>query len=51
MQRQAAVTAEKSLIAMSYEEYLAVFGQVQDAWRKRKLELTFINSQLSYGPG
>lgn len=51
MRRQQPAAAEKNLLDMTYEEYLAVFGQVQDEWRKRKLELTFIKSQLPSGPG
>lgn len=51
VRRQQLATAEKNLLDLTYEEYLAVFGQVQDEWRKRKLELTFIKSQLPSGPG
>ena len=47
--RRPVVTADKNILDLSYEEYLAMFGQVQDAWRKRKLEFSFISSQISYG--
>jgi hypothetical protein len=36
--------AQKKLIEMSYEEYLEVFGRVQEEWRQRQLQESLVKA-------
>jgi hypothetical protein len=36
--------ARKKLVEMSYEEYLVVFGRVQEEWRQRQLQESLVKA-------
>lgn len=39
-------TARKRLVELSYEEYVEVYGQIEEEWHRRQLKQAYINSGL-----
>lgn len=40
-------TARKRLVELSFEEYLDVYGRIEEEWHRRRLEQACINSGLN----
>lgn len=39
-------TARKRLVELSYEEYIEVYGRIEEEWHRRQLKQAYINSGL-----